>query len=204
MINYIILDIETNSEEKFGRTANFIYNDIIAFSLKTQDFQLTHYVYDKADIEDMISIICKYDVLVAFSAKFECLYLWEYDQFQKWLQLGGKIWCPQLAEYYISNYKDQCASLRNTAVNKYECKERIKWLDQLLFKNKMSFYKDVDELPIDKVLEDVENDVLDTESIYCIQQELIDQRGQIFRNLIKNQMELLLSTSEIEYNGFKI
>lgn len=199
------LDYETTSKEVFGRTANFKHNKIVAYSIKDKDRQITNYCYTEEDRKLMIDLLIQYDVIIAFNAKFECLYSWGYEKFQRWLQKGGKIFCPQLAQYYISNYKDRWTSLRELAVEKYGCEYRRKWLDDLLFKPvMMNDYQDVSDLPVHCVLEDVNKDVKDTWDIYIKQQQLITARGKIFRNLVENQMEMLLATTEMEYQGFKI
>ncbi len=53
------------------------------------------------------------------------------------------------------------------------------------------------------VLEDVLNDVLDTERIYLKQVDIAKNKTQQF-NLIKGHMDALLATTEMEYNGIKI
>jgi DNA polymerase I-like protein with 3'-5' exonuclease and polymerase domains len=199
---YLILDIETNSKEAYGRTANPYVNDVVAYSIKNNESQHTDYCKQHYDFESIVPIIAGHDVLVAHNAKFELLYLWKYPELQRWLQEGGRIYCTQLAEYNVSNYQHQWAALRDLATTKYGCPERTKWLDHLLFKNKSSRYNDVSDLPEDKVLEDVKNDVLDTEQIYLRQRDIIRQRG--LEKTIEIQMDMLLSTIEIEANGFAV
>lgn len=198
-MSYTILDFETTSKEFFNRTANPWFNRVVAWAIKNSEDLISN--YGKEDI----SLFIKTPVIIAFNAKFECLYLWKYLQFQQYLQEGGKIYCPQLAEYYITNFQTKMPDLRNLSVDKYYCLDRIKWLDKLLFDNRsQSIYTDVDQLPKDKVLEDVNNDVLDTESVYLQQQIEINKRGEIFKNLVDIQMDCLLATCEMEYNGICI
>lgn len=227
-----MVDFETTVLEYNSRIACPWVNDIVAYSLKSHKEHLTYYINDPCDVEDLVAKISRYDMLIAHNAKFECLYLWEYETFQDWLRQGGKIYCTQLAEYYISNYQYKMPALRDTAVQNYGCKDRIKWIDRLLFEkekvlnkikcgrgknwrlctskadqeeyDRIESYKCVSDLPKDKVLEDVRNDVLDTETIYLKQIEELDKRGPIFKQLVINQMDCLLSTTEMEYNGMKI
>lgn len=202
MNNFVVLDLETESKEKFGRTANPWFNKILAYSIKDIKYQITNYCYQEDDIETLVDLIIQYDTVVAHSAKFECLYLWKYSKFQEWLKKGGKIYCTQLAEYYITNYQTQWAKLRTIATDKYKCPVRSKHIDDLLFKNKDAKYKCVSELPTELVLEDVDSDVKDTFDVYTQQQEYLISLGKTFRNLLGNQMEDLLATTEMEYNGF--
>jgi len=202
MTNFIILDIETNTDSRYNRTANFLYNDIVAYSIKDSQRQETHYTDSSLRseyIEDLVTELCRHDLIVAHNAKFEMLYLWEYDKIQDWLRKGGKIYCTQLAEYYLSNYQTQFAALRELATTKYGCPVREKKMEE--------YWKqgiDTSDIPEDLVLEDVKNDVLDTYKIYIEQQKETDIRGKEFRRTIEIQNDLLLSTIEMEYNGFKV
>lgn len=202
-LKYCIVDLETSSQEVNGRTASPFddLNFIVAWSIKDTDKQITRYCMEEEDREELIDLLVQYDTIVAHNTKFECLYFWKYEKFQQWLIKGGKIYCTQLAEYYLTDYQTQWAALIDISVNKYKCPERIKWIDDLLFENPKSEYGCVSELPIDKVLEDVDNDVKDTFIVYNEQQKLIKNRGNTFRALLENQMECLLSTIEMEYNG---
>lgn len=202
MTNYAVLDIETTNNNLYDRVCDPFNNRIVAWSLKTNKESITWYMREEEEIEILLDQIKESDVLVAHNAKFECMFLWKYPEFQEWLQRDGKIFCTQLAEYNLTNYQNQWAKLRDIAVNKYSCQDRNKWIDDLLFKNKQSLYKCVSELPEDKVLEDVESDTLDAESIYLQQLKLISERG--LEITINNQMDTLLATIEMEYNGFSV
>jgi DNA polymerase-1 len=61
---------------------------------------------------------------------------------------------------------------------------------------------DTKDIPKELVEEDVLNDVLDTKAIYLKQLDLAEKAGQL--NLIKVQMDALLATTEMEYNGIQV
>lgn len=61
---------------------------------------------------------------------------------------------------------------------------------------------DTKDIPKELVLEDVKNDVLDTEQVYSQQLKLAGEQGQT--KLIELQMDALLATTEMEYNGMKV
>ena len=61
---------------------------------------------------------------------------------------------------------------------------------------------DTKDIPKELVLEDVQNDVLDTEKIYLQQYEKAKELGML--PLLKTVMNELLATTEIEYNGMYI
>ena len=124
------------------------------------------------------------------------------------------------------------SSLRDLAVNQYSCPERTKWIEYYLFDkvktlkelmesinsfgsfpneecNKLSrLYKQVrdclemQDVPQEKVLEDVKNDVLDTEQIYLEQYKKATELQML--PLLETVMNELLMTTETEYNGIYV
>lgn len=58
------------------------------------------------------------------------------------------------------------------------------------------------DIPRELVLQDVENDVLDTEQVYLQQLKIADSQGQVL--MIEVLMDGLLATTEIEYKGMQI
>jgi DNA polymerase I-like protein with 3'-5' exonuclease and polymerase domains len=155
------------------------------------------YVYDFSQTEeDIIQVIEKSDVLVAFNAKFELLYLWSENRLQEWFQKGGRVYCPQLAEYFLTSMQTKFAGLRDLSVYKYGLKERQKLMEPY-WENGV----DTCDIPRELVLEDCDADTEDTLGIYNLQQEDLKTRSVTFQNFLDVQMDFLLSTCEIEYNG---
>jgi DNA polymerase I-like protein with 3'-5' exonuclease and polymerase domains len=194
MNNYKVLDIETNCQEQCGRTASPWCNEIVLAVLKGTEDPV---IFDYPSQKDILQQVGPDQTLVAFNAKFECLYLWE--EMQEFLQKGGKIYCPQLAEYFLSSFQVQWAGLRDVAVNRYGCIPRTKYMEYYWDQG-----LDTADIPAELVLEDCQNDVLDTEQVYIGQQTLVEARGKVFQNLLDVQMDFLLATTEMEYNGLYI
>lgn len=195
-MKYLVLDLETNTETYLGRTASYLKNDVIAMGIKPQGKSSESFYLINISINNSFKFfdLEKFDVLVVFNATFDLLYLWKYDQFQNWLKKGGKIYDPQLAEYMLSGQRYKYPSLRDLAVKKYGCKEREK---------KMEVYWDKQintcDIPRELVLEDVTNDVLDTEQVMVKQVALLKKEGMFA--LVMARMDGLLATIEMEYNG---
>lgn len=195
-MRYLVLDLETNTETYLGRTASYLKNDIIAMGIKPQGEISESFYLAKTDIKNGFKFFDseEFNILVIFNATFDLLYLWKYEQFQNWLKKGGKLYDPQLAEYMLSGQRHKYPSLRDLAVNKYGCKERDK---------KMEVYWDKKintcDIPMELVLEDVTNDVLDTEQVMLKQVALLKKEGLF--DLVMARMDGLLSTIEMEYNG---
>lgn len=204
MNNFIVLDIETEAEKSWDSVANPRNSFILAYCVKDDSIEYTTYINNETDLETLIDLITEKEILVAHNAKFELGFLWKYEKIKDWIKQGGKIFCTQLAEYYITNHTAQWAGLRDLAVNKYNCPERTKWIDDLFFKNKKSEYNKLSEIPEKYILEDVTNDVKDTYIIYKKQLLDIQKRAANFKRLIEIEMDFLITTTIMENNGMSI
>jgi DNA polymerase I-like protein with 3'-5' exonuclease and polymerase domains len=196
-MKYLVLDLETGCKEVHGRKGNSWYNDIVAIGLKTQ-FDNGLALYLESDCYnaqlDIVSIVKDIDIIIGHNLKYDLLYLWKYEAFQEWLIKGGKIFDTQLAEYMISGQRHKYPALRDIAVNKYGCNEREKFMEEYWSKG-----IDTKDIPKELVLEDVKNDVLDTEQV-MLQQIIILKKEGMYK-LAMEQMEGLLATIEMEFNG---
>ncbi len=207
-LKYICLDLETTTKTSHKRTANPLDSDnkIIAIGSKLPGEEahaeyVNYTVYDPdygygPGVQDFET---RQEIIVGHNIKFDLLYLWKYKGVQKFIKEGGKIWDTQLAEYYLTGQQTRWydCSLRNLAVNKYGCQERQKKMEEYWDKG-----IDTSEIPKELVLEDVLNDVLDTEQIYLQQLEEAQKLNML--PLLKTVMNELLTTTEIEYNGMYI
>lgn len=197
MLNYLVIDCENDNSDKYERKAgNFLYDPIVAIGIKELQYEVVAVYFDDSD-EDVDFIWPNAQIIVGHNIKHDLLFLWNIPQLQTWLQQGGQIWDTQLVEYIITGHQSRYAALRDLAVNKYGCIAREKLMEKYWDQG----FK-TSEIPKDMVLEDVKNDVLDTEQIYLKQLEIVKSQGQ--QMLIKTQMDGLLATIEMEYNGMKI
>ncbi len=198
-MTYLVFDLETTTKTVYGRTANPWYNKIIAIGTKSPVYRNFSMVdssgLDSGTIFHTTSLV-PIEVLVGHNIKFDLLYLWKNKDLQDFFLSGGQIWCTQLAEYYLTNQQEKFASLRKTA-QKYGCLERPKHMEAYWEKG-----IDTSEIPIQIVCQDCTADVLDTEQIYLKQVEKAKKLGMY--NLIKLQMDALLATCEMEYNGMQV
>lgn len=191
---YLVLDLETTSQTKYRRVANPFYNSILCSVLKyekesdtvchSQDFISGHWL-------DSV------DIIIGHNIKFDLLFLWKDEHLQNFLKRGGRIWCTQLCEYILSAQQHKYPKLRDIAVNKYGCKYRNKNIEEGFNKG-----LDTSQMDINLLIEDARNDVLDTEKIALQQLKKCKEVG--LYNLVKSQMDALLATTEMEFNGFKI
>lgn len=208
-MNYCICDLEVDNRIAYKRKASPWHNEIVAAGFKYGDTGLDERdvgrfvggpiaVYNPQEVlqEKWLNRV---DLLVGHNIKFDLLYTWKYKYFQDWLKVGGQIFDTSVAEYMITGQQHKYPKLRDIAVNKYGCPKRIKHLDNLLFENKNSQYKLVSELPEELVLEDVRNDVIDTEQVFLQQLEIMERMKIL--PLFKGEMDALLATTEMEWNG---
>lgn len=191
MSSWVILDLETGTQEYCGRKAHFRKNQIIAIGLKN-NLGMKEIRYFDDDILTDIEI--DEDILVGHNiGKFDCLYLWNMPGFQEFIKRGGKVWDTMLAEYFLSAQEHKFPALREIAVNKYGCKEREKVMEQFWDEG-----IDTGDIPPELVLHDLDGDVEDTERVYLGQLNLLTPQ-QI--NLLMIQNDLQLATTEMEVNG---
>lgn len=204
--SYLILDLETGSHESYLRKGNPFdpRNKIVAVGIKVQGYD-EPYALDNTEgrglnrFEKILTnpLQEKVTVIVGHNIKFDLLYLWNNKVLQNWLKAGGKIYDTQLGEYILSGQRHKYPSLREIAVNKYGCKERPKHMEEYWDRG-----IDTSDIPKELVLEDVENDVLDTEQILL--QQIPELKKQGMYQLAIQSMEGLLATTEMEANGLYI
>lgn len=229
MVNYLVLDIETNASKRYGRQSHFLYDEIVAIGWKGLHKQAESLYIPVNRINILLDFTTGFiedkDLIIGHNIKFDLLFLWPY--LQSYFRAGGKVWDTAEVEYILSGQEHKFPALRDIAVNKYGCAERKKYIEYLLFDKKKTLkqlaedfnsendpfkkgiireemksiesYNKVSDLPKNAVLFDVKNDVIDTEYIYLQQRKLIEEQGML--SLIEGKMDALLAFCEIEYNG---
>lgn len=202
---YIVLDLETTIKHTFKRVANQFDpdNKIVASGTKKQNDSDVVIVFGPGPAD-----LVGYTTVVGHNIKFDMLYLWKFPEFQKWLLSGGRIWDTQLVEYIITGQEftrdynakgTQTAmhSLRGLASKKYGQPEREKLMEPYWEKQICT-----SKIPTILVRQDLLWDVLDTEAILKKQFDIVNALEQM--PLIKTQMDALLSTTEMEFNGIYV
>jgi DNA polymerase I-like protein with 3'-5' exonuclease and polymerase domains len=105
-------------------------------------------------------------------------------------------------EYYLFDKKEtlQCLESELSTFGNNMAAEEVTQA-QALYQTIMHCQQ-MQDIPTDKVLEDVQNDVLDTEAIMLKQLEKVKEEGM--ESLVEVLMDCLLATTEMEYNGVYI
>jgi len=193
---YLVLDVENNNSKVYRCKAGcFLVDPIVAFALKNEKELKSTYIYP----EKLQNLQIDEDVLVIHNATHDLPFLWHLKGIQEFFLRGGKLWDTMKAEYLLSGhlktYKE--LGLRDLAVNKYGCKQREKVMEPYWDQG-----WDTSDIPKELVMQDVENDVLDTEKIYLAQ--LIETEKLGMTKAIEYQMDGVLAKIEMKVNGMKI
>lgn len=195
-MEYLVVDLETSihnyGEESVGKDRASPYhpdNKIVymGWCNKLIGPQTTNKLFANSSIFEDI------DLLVGQNFKFDLLYLKRFNKgMDEWLRTG-QIWDIQLAEYLLSGQEHTMQSLDKMC-------ERY-GLD--LKNNKVKEYWNAgistEDIPKEEILPYLEHDVKVTHAIFKEQVVKAKELGMLA--LITTQMEGLLATVEMEYNG---
>ena len=132
------------------------------------------------------------EMLIGHNIKFDLLYLMRKKGSREWMKTG-KIWDTQLAEYILTGQQHQWASLDDLS-KKYGGTLKDDRLKE--FWNNGISTEDIDPTIVIPYLE---NDLENTEIVAVAQMQEAYDRGLL--PLINSQMDALLATTEMEYNG---
>ena len=133
-------------------------------------------------------------LLVGQNIKFDLLYLLKtFKWYREELVKHHTVWDTQLAEYLLTGQESQYASL-NEMSRKYGGTQKKDIIKEYWDKD-----VDTEDIPKDELMEYMEYDVRNTELIFQAQYVEAEERGIL--PLIESQMDAILATTEMEYNG---
>jgi len=206
-IKYNVVDIETSiknvGDEAVGKMKASPFcseNKIVLTGYKSYDMDnieagldLVNGVYCRKN-PSVDELIDEVDILVGQNIKFDMLYLMrDMPEVKEWLEEGGQVWDTQLAQYILEGQQKIFPSLDYIAP-KYGGTvkdDRIKafWDEGI----------DTEDIPEDMLKEYLSYDVLNTEKVFLGQMQEAFDRGML--DLLLSQMEGLVATIEMEFNG---
>lgn len=194
-MTYLVFDTEFGITKHYNRVGHWQFNPLVAIAFKSSEEKkpVSKWLYQ----DELKNIEIDEEVIVAHNAKVDLLYLWHLEGLQNAFKRGLKVWDTSLAHYMLSGQKEKFPALRAIAVNNYKRPERAKLMEAYWDKG-----IDTCDIPKNIVINDVENDVLDTEAIYLQQVEEAKKKGMF--NLIEAHNDTLLALIEMEYNGMYI
>ena len=203
------LETGTHSADKRKATRWHPENYIVAAGWKSGDNQTEGSYHEKAERIPVPKRLAQAKLLVGFNIKFDLLWMWEYEEIQDFFKRGGVIWDCQYVEYLLEGHQQhaQMASM-NSIIEKYGGTlkmdaVKVMWEEGI----------DTPDIPQDILMkyllgdpeEDIQGDVNNTFLIMMGQMKRIrEEFPKETMQMIKNRMDGLLATTEMEYNGLKL
>ena len=199
---YLVLDLETTTVKFQKRVASpFTQRNFVVLpgyldyngKLTIPDEKLTERKQMK------LPDLANYDVLVGHNLKFDLLWLWEDPNLRAFFARGGKIWDTMYAEYLISGQACRVGTgigLNQVAVRYGGTRKRdeVKALwDQGI---------NTSDIAYETLRPYLEGDLRNTHVVFQKQLEAALHSNQI--EVIRSRMDVVLCTSEMEYNGLKM
>jgi len=207
-MTWCVIDLETQNYEYHGSLASphDPRNYIVAsgWCIDNQPVQYEYYrTPEEAASSDWLERALKdQQVLVAFNATFEIHWLMHYykDTLMAFLKRGGRIYCPQLAEFLLTHQLELYPRLEDTAVKYGGTKkvDEVKLLWQAGYKT-----SEIDEALLIEYLADEHcGDVANTRLV-CFKQVAEAKRRGMYE-MMQMRMDGLLFNAIATYNGLYV
>ena len=195
-MSYLVLDLETTNKNKgedaigdFSASPFHPENEIVIVGAKFSSG--APYVYSNGDINS--NIIKHYDIIVGHNIKFDFHYMMRHIPGFHEAMPEMHIWDTQLAEYLLTGQQAKWATLDSLS-EKYGGT-----LKDNCIKDYWESGVDTEDIPRELLEEYCLADVCNTEIVFLEQMKLATEMGML--SLIRTQMNALLATIEMEYNG---
>ncbi len=211
---YQIFDLETTTDEKFKRKASpFVKSNwVVAEGWKMEgdtDCSWRYFKKKKHSKKTEFPFHPDASVIVGHNIKFDLL--WELCRTNRSLEdfliRGGKIWCTQLAEYFLQAQHPQwqMCSLNDVSIL-YGGTPKIDAV-KLLWEDGVNTPDIPEDLLIDYLVGTVEEkrnggDIGNTERVYLAQIKIAEKLGMT--KMIEDRMDSLLATTFMEFTGLHV
>lgn len=199
-MSYFVYDRETTTRTTFKRKANPFdpLNWTVALGYKHQGEGVETVYYDTSEQVPVLPLKPQTSLIIGHNIKFDMSYQYQADEMHKFLVGGGKIWCTQLAEYYLMGHQQQAQMVSmDDIVEKYGGVLKIDEVKAL-----WEAGVDTPDIPEDLLIRYLNGDIVNTEKIFLGQVAQAKKRGML--PIIMARMDALLCTVEMEYNGLFI
>jgi DNA polymerase-1 len=211
MARYMILDLETETHQRYKRKANpFIEeNWIVMRGWKMQgDPRCSMAHYPTKESVEPLDIPEDCNLIVAHNAKFELLYEKRFsaDALHQFFKRGGRIWCTQYAEYLLRGQQQKYHMVALDAIiEDYGGRKKIDGIKEMWDAGIKT--SEIDPALLEDYLIGTEEegrnsgDIGNTELIFLGQVREAVEQGMV--EAIKLRMDGLCATSEMEWSGIK-
>jgi len=207
--NILTFDLETQTQVMNKRKAQKWHPDnyIVADGWKMGNnptFGAYHTKKERITIPDLTNI----KLLVGMNIKFDLLWLWEYPEIQDFIKRGGKIWDVQYAEYLLEGQQEWAHMLAlDGMVENYGGTLKLD-----VVKEMWGAGIETSDIPEDVLMayllgdpeQDLEGDVNNTWLVFMGQLKRIQSMPKNFLPMVRNRMDGLLATTEMENNGLHV
>lgn len=211
MQDYVVFDIECTYGTWNGRVGSRWSSECAMCSVGFADHDSYDAVYlvkggkgtrpeEGLPFPDLAGI----DVLVGHNIKFDLLWYWDHPMLKAFLKSGGRVWDTMYAEYLLSAQYYNMNAPDGLGLSLKECAER-----RQLYHNKLdivaSLWADgikTEDINKEVLMEYMKYDILSTKDLYLAQVAQGTTQNQM--GMIKQRMEGLLATTEMEFNGIEL
>ncbi len=205
---FVICDIETENREWFGNGSSPHNPDnwIVAagWCIDNQDIQSEYFSSKELALSSnwLERALEGQKFLVAFNATFEIQWLMKYypDTLMQFFKRGGKVYCPQYAEYLLSHQQEMYPRLEDCSV-KYGGTVKVDEV-KLLWEAGYTTSQ-IDQALLMKYLADPEvGDVANTRRVCFSQIPLLQQQGMW--DMVQIRMDSLVFNAMATYYGLYV
>ena len=204
----LVIDLETTVQKMGSKTDNSPFNPDNScvsahFGWLTDEGlgEVTNLVFNHNEqptpdsMQPLIDAVETADVLIAYNAKFDAMWLQEMG-----LTLPAVIRCAMINEYILAKGQRKQLSLKATAERRDVTRKKSDLVDDL-FKSGTGF----EAMPLATVLEYAEADVISCAEVFLQQEtQLTQDENKSLNNIVVLMNEMLFFLLEIETNGIHV
>lgn len=206
----LTFDLETGTKTHNKRKASKWHPDnyIVADGWKYGDNPVFGNYHEHAE-EVKFPDLSNVKIIVGMNIKFDLLWMWEQPEVQEFFKRGGTIWDIQLAEYLIEGQQEWAHMMSlNQMVEQYGGTLKLDAVKEM-----WDAGIDTPDIPEDLLMkyllgakeEGIDGDVNNTWLVFLGQMARIQKEfPPEFLTMVRNRMDSLLGTTEMEDNGLHI
>jgi hypothetical protein len=198
--DYAVIDLETSVRNRgddaigdFSGDPHHPDNQIVSAGWSNTVNYAGYYYTSRGWPGDFLAYTAAFDLWVGQNFKFDMLYMMRCVPGFLEILHTKKVWDTQAVEYLLTGMESKYAHLNDLSA-KYGGTQKV---------DKMKEYWDAgcdtEDIPKDELMEYMQYDVLNTEIVFLAQYQQVMELGIL--PLVESQMEALLATTEMEYNG---
>lgn len=206
MSKFVFLDLETQNHPYLGMVASphcpLNYVVAVGWAFDNGDIHSRYFNNKEEALQsNWGDLLNTAEYLVAHNATYEITWLLstEREAFEKFLKRGGKIFCTQAAEYFLTNQTTTYATLNECSL-KYGGTQKIDEVS-LLWKQGI-LTADINKDLILRYLAGEGGDIANTRKVFVAQYKQMQERGIL--DMFNIRMDSLLFNAYATFNGLHV